>query len=149
MICQALDKQNLYSKPIELRTFSYDEYERQFNEVRNSTREIIVFGGRESLNFEPDSLLLTKLLAQQVRTHAYVLVPALMGPNILKLWHPGVSGIIERGESAKTWLVAALQRLQLRQQTRTSSSSRRMGSSAEQSGGFFSQAKAAFFSFFV
>ncbi|MGV3538307.1 MAG: hypothetical protein ACO1OQ_00760 [Rufibacter sp.] len=145
-LCESLNKQNLYLKPIEVRTFSYEEFERQFNEQRNSTREIIVFGGRENLNFEPDIALLKLLLTQQERTHFYVMTPSVEGKNVLQLWHPGVSGIVERSESAKSWLVMSLQRLQTRQQTRSTG---KQVSFHKEKSGFFGQMRAALFSFFM
>ncbi|MBA9076704.1 MULTISPECIES: hypothetical protein [Rufibacter] len=145
-LCEALNKQNNYLKPIEIRSFSYEEYERQFDEARNSSREIIVFGGREALNFEPDVALVKLLLAQQDRTHLYVMTPSLEGRNVLHLWHPGVSGIIERNDSAKSWLVLALQRLQNRQQPRNNPKQVPARSSAP---GFFGQLRTALFSFFM
>ncbi|WP_192821644.1 hypothetical protein [Rufibacter sp. LB8] len=149
-LCHALNQQNQYSKPIEIRSFSYEEYELQFKEHRNSTREIILLGGRAALNFEPDAALLSALLAQQQRTHVFALVPSLSQQSTLQLWQPGVSGIAERNESCKTWLVKALQRLQLRQQpSKTVSGKQVYVEPRSSSKGFFSQMRAALFSFFM
>jgi hypothetical protein len=149
-LCHVLNKQNLYSKPIEIRSFSYQEYALQFKEHRNSTREIIILGGCAAYNFEPDTALLHVLLSQQERTHIFALVPSLAHSNTLQLWQPGVSGIAERNETCKIWLVKALQRLQLKQQPSKSVKGRQVyGEPRSASKGFLSHLKTALFSIFM
>lgn len=142
---QALNKQSQYPRPVEVRTFSYKEFELQFSEARNSSREIIVLGGRESLNYEPDTSLLQQLAGKQERTHFFLLTPVLEGKRLLQLCAPQVSGITERSELAQTWLPMAIKRIQRRQQARSSQN----GKMAEEPMGFFQQIRAAVFSFFV
>ncbi len=147
-LTQALNKQQLYAKPIEFRSFSYQEFELQFTEKRNSTREIIILGGRHSLNQEPDDALLQSILAHQERTHVFVMVTSLEAKNTLQYWHPGVSGIIERNTTASAWLVKALQKIQ-RRQVSTSTPPKTERSAALRKKGLFSQIRMSVFSFFV
>ncbi|GAB2531353.1 hypothetical protein [Rufibacter soli] len=116
----ALNKQHLYTLPIEIRTFTYAEFQNQISPARNSSREILVFGGRADLGYNPDQRLLKQFLGQKERCHYFVLTPSLEGKDILALWQPGVSGVVERGEAAKKGLFDSLKRIQLRQQARSS-----------------------------
>ncbi|MFB9864726.1 DNA-binding response regulator [Rufibacter immobilis] len=122
-LLQALNKQNLYSQRIEIQSFSYTDFEARFGIARNSTRELIVMGGKAALDFNPDPQLLKTLLAQMERTHIYILTPSKDGEEILRLWQPGVKGVLERSPEAHRWLVQAIQKVQFVQQTRTYSRS--------------------------
>ena len=146
---QSLNRQSQFNKTIDVVPYTYQEFERQLNLVRNSTREIIVFGGRECLNFSPDTALLRLLLTQQERTHFFVMTNSLEGRQILDLWHPGILGIVERNATAKNWLVLAVQRLQSKQQARRGTEGRAVAQANAPSKGFFGTMRAAFFSFFL
>ncbi|QHL89124.1 hypothetical protein GU926_17485 [Nibribacter ruber] len=149
-IRQSLNRQSQFPKTIDVVPYTYQEFERQINLVRNSSREIIVFGGRACLNFAPDTALLRLLLAQQERTHFFVLTPSLEGREILDLWHPGIFGVVERNATAKHWLVLAIQRVQNKQKARKGGEGRlAMAQENGPSKGFFGTMRAAFYSFFL
>ena len=142
----ALNKQHLYTLPIEIRTFTYAEFKNQINPARNSSREILVFGGREDLGFSPDLPLLKQFLGQKERCHYFALTPSADGKEVLSLWQPGMSGVVERGESAKKWLFESLKRIQIRQQTRSSAPAR---SASRPNPSFMGQFRTMLFSFFA
>ncbi|GAA4303238.1 hypothetical protein [Nibribacter koreensis] len=149
-IRQSLNRQSQFIKTIDIVPYTYLEFERQLNLVRNSTREIIVFGGRACLNFSPDTSLLKLLLAQQDRTHFFVMTASLEGRQILDLWHPGILGIVERNVTARNWLVLAIQRLQSKQSRRPGGEGRlALPNEQAPAKGFFGTMRAAFFSFFL
>ncbi|WP_207432287.1 hypothetical protein [Sabulibacter ruber] len=118
-LVQALNKQNLYSQRIDVQALRYKEFEDRFGTARNSTRELIVMGGKASLQFEPDTNLLRAVLTQLVRSHVFVLTATTDAKQILSYWQPGVNGVIERNQEASRWLIRAIQRLQLVQIQRT------------------------------
>ncbi|RNI25684.1 hypothetical protein [Rufibacter latericius] len=118
-LVQALNKQNQYAQRVEIQALSYETFENQFGMGRNSTRELIILGGRASLGYEPDEQLLKSLVSRLERAHLFILTPAVSGKEILNLWQPGVSGVLERNEQAHFGLIKAILRLQLVQQKRT------------------------------
>ncbi|WP_205499704.1 hypothetical protein [Rufibacter psychrotolerans] len=112
-ITQTLHKQNLYSQRIEVQALSYAAFEDKFGMARNSTRELIVLGGKASLQYEPDARLLKTLVNQLDRTHIFVLTSTTDAKQVLGFWQPGVHGVLERHEQAAQWLVKAIQRIQI------------------------------------
>jgi len=142
----ALNKQHLYPLPIEIRTFTYSEFKNQINPARNSSREILVFGGRQDRGFAPDLPLLKQFLGQKERCHYFAITPSSEGKDIFALWQPGVSGVVERGPGARQWLFASVQRIQQRQQARTSPQARPASRANSNSLG---QLRTALFSFFA
>ncbi|KAA3436652.1 hypothetical protein [Rufibacter hautae] len=120
-LVQALNKQNLYAQRVEVQALSYEVFETQFGIGRNSTREIIVLGGKAALGYEPDTRLLKSLTAHLDRTHLFVLTSSIDGQKILDYWQPGVIGVLGRDGQAHASLVKAILRLQLAQQKRLSS----------------------------
>ncbi|ALI99819.1 hypothetical protein [Rufibacter tibetensis] len=118
-LVQALDKQNLYTQRVEVQAVSYEVFASKFGSARNSTREIIILGGKASLGYNPDIRVLKGLISQLERTHIFILTPASEGEEILSLWKPGVSGVLARDAQAYQYLIKAIQRLQLVQLKRT------------------------------
>ncbi|GGK57283.1 hypothetical protein ACD591_15310 [Rufibacter glacialis] len=118
-LTQALDKQNLYSQRVEVHAVTYDQFARQFGTGRNSTRELILLGGKREIGYKPDIRLLKAMISQLERAHIFLLTPSSDAQEILSLWKPGVSGVLAREEQAADYLVKAIQRLQMVQQKRS------------------------------
>jgi hypothetical protein len=143
-LTRSLGKQSLFTEQVDIQTLSYAEFDARQGMARNSSRELIVLGGKASLDYHPDNRLLKSLVAQLERTHVFLLTPAQDAREILSMWLPGVYGVLERNERVFLGLMKAIRRIQQVQKPR--SSSRRSKSSSPS---FWKQLRTALGSLFT